>query len=110
MVTRTQLTTACETLEAKLQELGFVFRDIQFDAAAETLSIILDNDSQRRLPPLTGQNPANGATIDARVLWNVLRDLIKLGVMNPAIQLRKQNRDQPQTRQPIECEGSRREH
>jgi hypothetical protein len=90
MITRTQLATICRTLEAKLGESGFVFLDVQFDEAAETLCIVLDNKPQRRLPCSIEQNPS---TIDARLIWNVLRDLFKLGVMNPAVQLRKLNRD-----------------
>lgn len=101
MITRTQLATICKTLETKLQELGFVFVDIQFDTAAETLCIVLDNEAHRRLPCLSHRNYENEASIDARLLWNVLRDLIKLGVMNPAVQLRKGNRDHPQARHPL---------
>jgi hypothetical protein len=51
MITRTQIAIICKTLEGTLRQFGFVFLDFQFDAAAETLSIILDNDSQRQLPP-----------------------------------------------------------
>lgn len=79
-----------------IQELGFVFVDIQFDTAAETLCIVLDNEAYRRLPCLSHRNHENEATIDARLLWNLLIDLIDMGVMNPTIQLRKGDRDHSQ--------------
>jgi hypothetical protein len=88
MITRFQISTICQTLEAKLQELGFVFVDVQFDEASNLLSIVLD-EQRHQLPHLMQQSSVDGATIDARLLWNVLRDLVKLGVMSPAIQLRK---------------------
>jgi hypothetical protein len=106
VITRTQLAAACKTLEVKLQELGFVFLDVQFDEAAETLCIVLDNEPSRRSQCLTQQDPTNAATIDARLLRNVLRELIKLGAMSPAIQLKGQ-RVQPKTLQAFECHDSR---
>jgi hypothetical protein len=89
MITGFQIATICQTLEARLQELGFVLLDVQFDETANTLSIVLDDGRQHQLPCLMQQSRVDGATIDARLLWNILRDLINLGVMSPAIRLRK---------------------
>jgi hypothetical protein len=107
LISRTQLAAICKTLELKLQQLGFVLLDVQFDIAAEILSIVLDNEPQRKFLCSIQQNPTNGATIDARLLWDVLRDLLKLGVTSPAIQLRKANRSQLQIAQPSGRNDSR---
>lgn len=96
-----------QTFGSKAPGVGLRFPRHSIRRSGNSL-YFLENDSLRQLPRLTEQNPANEATIEARVLWNVLRHLIKLGVMNPAIQLRKENRDQPHSPQPIRCESSRR--
>jgi hypothetical protein len=88
MPNRAQLVVICKPLEQSLREAGFVFFDIQFDEAAQTLRIDLKRSAGRGSAFLIRADPATSKTIDARLLWDVLRDLHKLGVRDPGIQLR----------------------
>jgi hypothetical protein len=102
MLNRTQLVAICKRLERSMQEAGFVFFDVQFDEAAQTLRIILNRLNKRpprRSASLAHADATSEYTIDARVLWDVLRDLNKLGVANPAIQLREEGRGHCQARE-----------
>jgi hypothetical protein len=92
MLNRTQLVAICKRLERSLREAGFVFFDIQFDEAVQTLRIVLKKSAGRGSASLIRADPTTSRTIDARLLWDVLRDLNKLGVRDPAIQLREGDR------------------
>jgi hypothetical protein len=89
MPNRTQLVVICSPLEQSLREAGFVLFDIQFDEAAQTLRIDLKSSAGRGSASLIRANPATRKTIDARLLLDVLRDLQKLGVRDPGVQLRE---------------------
>jgi len=72
---------------------GSFFCEVRFDEVAQTLRITLDKPKGWRSTSSTQPDRANEKTIDARLLWEVLRDLNKLGVANPAIQLRPSERN-----------------
>jgi hypothetical protein len=95
MLNRTQLVTTCKRLERSVQESDFVFFDIQFDEADDTLRIILN---QRPGRGSMEADPTTKKTIDARLFWDVLRELNKLGVSNPAIQQREHVPGRPESR------------
>jgi len=99
MITRSELAIVCRRLENKLQEAGFAFGEVQFEEAEQTLCIVVDQEPNWQLSRSPRADCAGGATIDARILWDLLRDLIKLGVKNPAIQLRPGNQNRRRTRQ-----------
>ena len=107
MITRYDLAIICRRLNSELHEAGFVFSDIQFDESEQTLRIVLEDEPNRRLSHLPRAGSASGASIDARVLWDLLRDLIKLGVTNPAVQLRYRRQDRRPTREIHGCDNSR---
>ena len=67
---------------------------------AQTLRITLDKPSGRQCASSAQAARANEKTIDARLLWEVLRDLNKLGVANPAIQLQPRERNYNQELEP----------
>ncbi len=96
MITRSELDLVCRPLKSELQRAGLVFDDVQFDEFEQTLRIVVDDGPQRRLPRSPQTDSGDGAIIDARVLWDLIRDLIRLG-MNPAIQLRRRRQGQSQT-------------
>jgi hypothetical protein len=101
MPSRTQLVVVCKPLERSLREAGFVFFDIQFDEAAQILRIIVNKLNKRpsqESASLVQADSATRETIDARLLWDVLRDLNNLGVTNPAIQFREEDKDQCRAR------------
>jgi hypothetical protein len=87
MITRSEVTILCRRLEDELQNAGFIFDDLQFDEDKEILCIVVDDAPKRRLSHSPWINSGEGATIDARILWDLLRDFVRLG-RNPAIQLR----------------------
>jgi hypothetical protein len=95
MIIPSEFTVVCHRLERELQKAGLVFGDAQFDESEQTLHIVVD-DGQRRLSRSAQTDSADGPTIDARVLWDLLRDLSRLG-MNPAIQLRHRRQHPDQT-------------
>ncbi|MGA7762391.1 MAG: hypothetical protein WCA59_11630 [Candidatus Binataceae bacterium] len=95
MIIPSEFTVVCHRLESELQKAGLVFGDAQFDESAQTLCIVVD-DGLRRLSSSPRTDSEDGATIDARVLWDLLRDLITLG-MNPAIQMRHRRQRPDQT-------------
>jgi hypothetical protein len=97
MITRSELAIVCRRLENELQEAGFAFGEVQFDESEQTLCIVVDQEPNWRHSRSPLADCAGGATIDARTLWDLLRDLIKLGVTNPAIQLRPGNQDRRTT-------------
>jgi hypothetical protein len=90
MVTGSELASLCGQLEHELQEAGFAIGNVQFDDTEQILCIVVGRDPNYRSPRT--DCPA-GATIDAHILWDLLRDLTELGMMNPAIQLLAGNRD-----------------
>jgi hypothetical protein len=94
MIGRPQLTMICTRLERSLRPAGFVFRDVQFDEIAETLQITLDKGKRWHSVSSAQAGCLTGKTIDARLLWDVLRDLNRLGVVSPVVQLlpRERNR------------------
>jgi hypothetical protein len=101
MLKRTQLVVICKPLERSLRAAGFVFSDIHFDEAAQTLRIIvnkLNKSPSHECASLVQADSAARETIDARLLWDVLRDLNNLGVANPAIQFRQEDRDRCRAR------------
>ncbi|HUK91110.1 MAG TPA: hypothetical protein VLZ81_11965, partial [Blastocatellia bacterium] len=79
----------CKRLERSLREASFVIFDIQFDETAQTLIIIVNKRPSQRSASLVQTDSAIRETIDARLLWDVFRDLNKLGVADPAIQIRQ---------------------
>jgi hypothetical protein len=87
MITRSEVTILCRRLEGELQNAGFIFDDLQFDEDKEILCIVVDDGPKRRLSRSPWIDSGEGATIDARILWDLLRDFMRLG-RNPAIQLR----------------------
>jgi hypothetical protein len=93
MITRSELAIICRRLECELQEAGFVFDDVQFDELKQMLCVVVDDGPKQRLYHSPQADSRDGTTIDARVLWDLMRDLIRLG-MNPAIQVRHRRRDQ----------------
>ena len=97
MITRSELAIVCRRLESQLQKAGLVFGDVQFDEFEQTLCIVVADGPKRRLSCSPQPDSGDGATIDARVLWDLMRDLTKLGVMSPAIQLRHRRQDRGQT-------------
>jgi hypothetical protein len=99
MLNRTQLIVICKRLEQSLREAGFVFFDIQFDEAAQTLRIVLKKSADRGSASLTREDRTARGTIDARLLGDVLRNLNKLGVRDPAIQLREADRAEAEARE-----------
>jgi hypothetical protein len=96
MITRSELAIVCRRLESELGEAGFVLSDLQFDEFKQTLCIVVDDGPKRRLFSSPRAESGDGATINALVLWDLLRALIKLG-MNPAIRMRHKREDQGQT-------------
>jgi len=96
MITRSQLTVICRRLEDQLQQAGFVFDDVQFDEFAQTLSIVVDDRPRRRLSSSSRTDCREEATIDARVLWELLRNLVRHG-MNPVIQFQHKRQDKAQS-------------
>jgi hypothetical protein len=102
MLKQTQLVVICKPLEWSLRAAGFVFSDIHFDEAAQALRIIVNKLNKRPSHESASMVQADSAareTIDARLLWDVLRDLNNLGVVNPAIQFREEeDRDQGRAR------------
>ena len=97
MITRSRLTTMCRRLEDKLQQAGFVLDDVQFDGFTQTIRIVVD-DGPRRGFPLVADGSGEEATVDARVLWELLRNLVRHD-MNPVIQFRHKRPDQGQWRE-----------
>src|SRR5580698_2449478 len=91
MITRTELAFVCRRLENELLEVGFAFGDLQFDETEQTLCVVVDQEADWQVSRKPPAGFAGGAAIDARILWDFLRDLVKLGVTNPAIQLRPRN-------------------
>jgi hypothetical protein len=98
MITRSELAIVCRRLEGELQEAGYVFGEIQFYESEQTLGIVVDQEPNSQLCRLPRTAGVAEATVDARILWDVLRGLIKLGVKNPAIQFRRGNQDGRPTR------------
>jgi hypothetical protein len=88
MPNRTQLVLICRALEQCLREASFVFFDIQFDEAAQTLRIDLKSSAGRGAASLIRADPATRKTIDARLLLDVSRGLHKTWSERPGIQLR----------------------
>jgi hypothetical protein len=86
MITATQLALVCGPLQNRLEDLGFAFGEVEFDEVAETLRIAVSRNQDLQLSPSPASRQS-AATIDARLLWDLLRDLVSLGVMTPAIQL-----------------------
>ena len=107
MITRYDLAIICRRLNSELHEAGFVFSDIQFDESEQTLRIVLEDEPNRRLSNLPRAGSASGASIDARVFWDLLRDLIKLGLTHPAVQLRYGPQDQSQIHEVHGSDNSR---
>ena len=64
-----------------------------FYESEQTLWIVMDQKPNSQLCRLPRTACSGEATIDARILWDLLRDLIKLRVKNPAIQFRPENQD-----------------
>jgi hypothetical protein len=91
MNTRTELALVCRRLENELLQAGFAFGDLQFDETEQTLYIVVDLEADWQVSRKPPAGFAGGAAIDARILWDLLRDLVKLGVTNPAIQLQPRN-------------------
>jgi hypothetical protein len=100
MIGRAQLMMICRRVERSLQRIGFVLHDVQFDEMAQTLRITLDKPTGWQSASSAQAARANEKTIDARLLWEVLRDLNKLGVANPAIQLQPRERNYTQALEP----------
>jgi hypothetical protein len=100
MIGRAQLIMICRRVERSLQRSGFVLHDVQFDEMAQTLRITLGKPSDWQSASSAKAARANEKTIDARLLWEVLRDLNKLGVANPAIQLQPRERNYTQEVEP----------
>jgi hypothetical protein len=96
MITRSELAIVYRRLESELEEADFVLSDVQFDEFEQTLCIVVDDGPKRQLFSSPRTDSRDGATIKALVLWDLLRDLIKLG-MNPAIRMRRNREDQGQT-------------
>jgi hypothetical protein len=90
MIGQAQLIMIRRRVERSLERAGFVCREVQFDEDAQTLRIALDKPKD--WPSASSAGCASEKTIDARLLWEVLRDLNKLGVANPAIQLQPRAR------------------
>jgi hypothetical protein len=88
MITRSELAIVCRRLESELQEVGLVFGDVEFDESGQTLCIVLRGEPNLQLSRLPKENRLIGTTIDAGVLWDLLQDLMRLGLTNPAIHLR----------------------
>lgn len=82
MITESELAIVCRRLEDELQEAGCAFGDVQFDESEQTLCIVVDQEADWQLSRSPRADCTGGATIDARILWDLLRDLIKLGVTN----------------------------
>ena len=106
MITRSELALLCRRLESELEEAGFVLRDFQFEEVEQSLCIVVEDGPKRRLSSSPQTSSGDGTTIDARVLWDLLRDLIKRG-MNPAIRMRRKREDQGQTHEFRGSGGSR---
>jgi hypothetical protein len=87
MISRSEVTILCRRLESELQKADFVFDDVQFNEFEETLCIVVDDGPKRRLSPFPRIDSGDGATIDARILWDLLRNFMLIGT-NPTLQLR----------------------
>jgi hypothetical protein len=106
MITRSELAIVCRRLESELEEARFVLSEIQFEEVEQTLCIVVDDGPKWRLFGSPPTDSGDGATINAIVLWDLLRDLIKLG-MNPAIRIRHRRECQGQPREFRGSGGSR---
>jgi hypothetical protein len=106
MITRSELAIVCRKLESELQKAGLALGDVQFDDSDQILCIVVDDGPNCRLSRSPRTDDGSGATIDARVLWDLLRDLIRLG-MNPAVQLRHRRQDPGQTHEVRVSDDSR---
>jgi hypothetical protein len=95
MIIPSEFTVVCHRLESELQKAGLVFGDAQFDESEQALRIVVE-DGQRQLSRSAQTDSGDGPTIDARVLWDLLRELSRLG-MNPAIQMRHRRQRPDQT-------------
>ena len=95
MIIPSEFTVVCRRLESELQKAGLVFGDVEFDESEQALRIVVEA-GKRQLSKSPQTDSGDGPTIDARVLWDLLRELSRLG-MNPAIQLRHRRQDQGQT-------------
>jgi len=95
MIIPSEFTVVCRRLESELQKAGLVFGDVQLDESEQALRIVVEA-GKRQLSKSPRTDSGDGPTIDARVLWDLLRELSRLG-MNPAIQLRHRRQDPDQT-------------
>jgi hypothetical protein len=103
MIARTELAIICRRLTTELREVGFIFDDFQFDESGQTLCIILDKAPEKQIYP----SSCSEAAIDARLLWDLLKDLARLGFTSPAIKFRFVNQDERATRRFREGSDSR---
>jgi hypothetical protein len=104
MIARTELAIICRRLTTELREVGFIFDDFQLDESRQTLCIILDRAPEKQIY----RSSCAEAAIDARLLWDLLRDLARLGFASPAIKFRFANQDERATRRFREGSDSRR--
>jgi hypothetical protein len=60
----------------RTREAGFAFGDVQFDESEQTLCIFGAQEPKWQLARSPRADCAGVATIDARMLWDLLRDLL----------------------------------